>query len=96
MKNKQMQKVLNRLQRELTNTVTSIWSNPRYRSDKKKIYRTVDAWKDVVNRYMMNTDDPYIMNGLWAVLNAVNYHVYDMEPKEAQYFITKVIERIGE
>lgn len=81
---------------ELMSAMSSIWANPRYRSDKKKAWRAVESWKNIINLHIIQTTDTYELNVLYAFLNAVTYHIYDLSADDAQRFINQVIETMKE
>ncbi len=81
---------------ELMSAMSSIWANPRYRSEKKKLWRSVEAWKEITNRYVVEADDEYSKNVLIAFMNAVTYHIYDLSYEQATGFIVNVINTLKE
>lgn len=79
------------LTNELRQSMSRVWGNPRYKAERKKISRTVEAWKDTVSRYIQEETDPIKLNILYAVFNAVTYHVSILELETAQDYIISLI-----
>ena len=78
------------IKNELSTTINTIWSNPRYRSDKKKMWRTVEAWKQIFELH--RPENAWEENVLLAFQNAVTYRIYNMETADALAFIEYILE----
>ena len=88
--------VYERMSVELMSAMSSIWANPRYRSEKKKLWRAVESWKEISSRYVLDAKDDYEKNVLLAFMNAVTYHIYEMPFERAVEFINNVIKTLKE
>lgn len=88
--------VYERMSVELMGAMGAIWANPRYRSEKKKLWRAVESWKEISSRYVLDAKDDYEKNVLLAFMNAVTYHIYEMSFERAVEFINNVIKTLKE
>ena len=71
------EKLKEQLLNELERAINSIWQNPKYRSERRKMWRTIEAWKEIFNRYIENETDLYQQLILEHYESALSYRTYE-------------------
>ena len=88
---------VHKLLTELKASMAYIMTSERFRSDKKRISRCVDSWKETCHRAIESEKDQVLVNIIYAIMNSITYHIYDMTPNNAQNYINnhlRILEEI--
>lgn len=76
---------------EVGSVIHAIYYSKNYRSDKKKLWRIIEAWKLAFNSRIVEEDDLYTKCVLYAFEGAVNYHLNDLGIEDGMKFIENVL-----
>lgn len=83
---------IKKLAEDLEVNMIRLWNNSKYKAEKKKMWRSVALWKEIINSYIAISKNEYERIVMGAFLKAVSSTIYNLDVEDGRNYINKVIE----